>query len=166
VVQECGQKLVRDLRLKQPLAASSADFFSGLLDPTRRSSAGSMKEAIGTPDRCLSELDIKSRRLTVLSWMPSGGLMFQPSQVVAGAERGGVVAAAERRERIGLLRERSSAYRYSRGQAPLRDGQERDRWVDSAVVLGACALFWVDEKRRGRPRQARRPAGVKLAGRR
>jgi hypothetical protein len=32
-----------------------------------------MKKAIGTPDRCLSELDIKSRRLTVLSWMPPGG---------------------------------------------------------------------------------------------
>ena len=32
-----------------------------------------MKKAIGTFDRCLSELDIKSRRLTVLSWMPPGG---------------------------------------------------------------------------------------------
>lgn len=28
-----------------------------------------MKKAIGTLDRCLSELDIKSRRLTVLSWI-------------------------------------------------------------------------------------------------
>ena len=32
-----------------------------------------MKKAIGTFDRCLSELDIKRRRLTVLSWMPPGG---------------------------------------------------------------------------------------------
>jgi hypothetical protein len=32
-----------------------------------------MKNAIGRFDRCLSELDIKRRRLTVLSWMPPGG---------------------------------------------------------------------------------------------
>jgi hypothetical protein len=32
-----------------------------------------MKKAIGTLDRCLSELDIRRRRLTVLSWIPPGG---------------------------------------------------------------------------------------------
>ena len=32
-----------------------------------------MKNAIGTLEKCLSELDIKRRRLIVLSWMPSGG---------------------------------------------------------------------------------------------
>jgi hypothetical protein len=32
-----------------------------------------MKKAIGRFDRCRSELDIKSRRLTVLSCMPPGG---------------------------------------------------------------------------------------------
>lgn len=32
-----------------------------------------MKKAIGTLDKCLSELDIKRRRLTVLSWIPPGG---------------------------------------------------------------------------------------------
>src|ERR1700722_11488922 len=36
-------------------------------------SAGSMKKAIGTLAECLSELDIKRRRLTVLSCMPPGG---------------------------------------------------------------------------------------------
>jgi hypothetical protein len=36
-------------------------------------SAGSIKKAIGTLDMCLSELDIKRSRLTVLSWMPPGG---------------------------------------------------------------------------------------------
>jgi hypothetical protein len=40
---------------------------SGPLAPTKRSSAGSMKKAIATLDRYLSELDIKRRRLTVLS---------------------------------------------------------------------------------------------------
>ncbi|MCP2132668.1 UNVERIFIED_ORG: hypothetical protein M2187_008360 [Bradyrhizobium japonicum] len=32
-----------------------------------------MKKAIGTFDTCLSELDIRRRRLTVLSCMPPGG---------------------------------------------------------------------------------------------
>ena len=32
-----------------------------------------MKKAIGTLDICLSELDIRRRRLTVLSCMPPGG---------------------------------------------------------------------------------------------
>src|SRR5262245_34070402 len=33
----------------------------------------SMKNAIGTLGRCLSELDISRRRLTLLSWMPLDG---------------------------------------------------------------------------------------------
>ena len=32
-----------------------------------------MKKAIGTCERCRSEFDIKSRRLTVFSWSPPGG---------------------------------------------------------------------------------------------
>ena len=62
--RSCSQRLLRSLH---------GD--GGSLAPTKSSSAGSMKKAIGTLDRCLSELDIKSRRLTVLSWMPPGGKM-------------------------------------------------------------------------------------------
>src|SRR3954452_25113436 len=46
---------------------------SGPLVPTKSSSADSMKNAIGTFDRCRSELDIRSKRLMVLSWIPPGG---------------------------------------------------------------------------------------------
>jgi hypothetical protein len=41
--------------------------------PGKRLSVGSMKKAIGTFDICLSELDIRRRRLTLLSCMPPGG---------------------------------------------------------------------------------------------
>jgi hypothetical protein len=64
-----GDEPFRDMRLNaRPLLR---------LQPPRRSASReacpSMKNAIGTLGRCLSELDISRRRLTVLSWMPSGG---------------------------------------------------------------------------------------------
>lgn len=56
----------------------------GPVAPTKSSSTGLMKKAIGTLDRCLSELDIKRRRFTVLSWMPPGGKTHDMRPVFVG----------------------------------------------------------------------------------
>ena len=75
-----GEEPCRDMRLNaRPLLQLQT-----LRCSASREACPSMKNAISTLGRCLSELDIRRRRLTVLSWMPSGGKTQEIRASLAG----------------------------------------------------------------------------------